>query len=174
MRLEVFGKLSQFLWPLLQETFDVLDDPHGNSEVALRDEPCCDAQTDRRFVAFNEIARIFHGSNSEPLFEFADDAECLIAVIVKVVHRASFDVLVRNPQMISSFLMTTRITTPCRMPFAMEVVPALPCATHSRSGSVATSEISWMILPYARASWSSAEQLCRSRCLPVDQVVHER
>lgn len=174
MRLEVFGKLSQFLWPLLQETFDVLDDPHGNSEVALRDEPCCDAQTDRSFVAFNEIARIFQCSNSEPLFEFADDAECLIAVIVKVVHRAFFDVLVRNPQMISSFLMTTRITTPCRMPFAMEVVPALPCATHSRSGSVATSEISWMILPYARASWSSAEQLCRSRCLPVDQVVHER
>jgi len=174
VRLEVFGKLSEFLWPLLQETFDFLDDPHGNSEVALRDEPCCDTQADRGFVAFNEIARIFQRLNSEPLFESADDAECLISVIAKVVHCGFFDVLVGNPEMISSFLMTTRITAPSRMPFAMEVVPASPCATHSRSGSVATSEISRMILPYARASWSSAEQLCRSRCLPVDQVVHER
>ena len=147
MHLEMFGKLSQFLWPLLQETFDVLDDPHGNSEVALRDDPCCDAQAERGFVAFNEIARIFQRLNSEPLFESANDAECLISVIAKVVHREFFDVLVGNPEMISSFLMTTRITTPSRMPFAMKVVPALPCGTHSRSGSVATSEISWMILP---------------------------
>lgn len=94
MRLEVFGKLSEFLWPLLQETFDVLDDPHGNSEVALRDEPCCDTQADRGFVAFNEIARIFQRLNSEPLFDSANDAERLISVIAKVVHRESFDVLV--------------------------------------------------------------------------------
>ena len=174
MRLEVFGKLSEFLWPLLQQTFDVLDDPHGNSEVALRDEPCCDTQTERGFVAFNEIARIFQRLNSEPLFESADDAECLISVIAKVVHCGFFGVVVGNPEMTSSFLMTTQITTPSRVPFAMKVVPASPCRTHSRSGSVATSETSWMILPYARVFWSPAEQLCRSRCLPVDQVVHER
>ncbi|QWS34652.1 hypothetical protein [Curtobacterium aetherium] len=97
MRLEVFGKLSEFLWPLLQETFDVLDDPHGNSEVALRDDPCCDTQADRGFVAFNEIAHIFQRLNSEPILEFADDAECLTSVIATVVHREFFDVLVGNP-----------------------------------------------------------------------------
>ncbi|WP_110902415.1 hypothetical protein [Curtobacterium sp. MCBD17_030] len=107
MRLEVFGKLSEFLWPLLQETFDVLDDPHGNLEVALRDEPCCDTQTERGFVAFNEIARILQRLNTEPLFEPANDAECLISVIAKVAHREYFGVLVGNPEMISSFLMTT-------------------------------------------------------------------